>query len=95
MQIDIDLNVDPKHGLFEPSPVSVGLANELPRGSITSSNRIAAGYFADVYEGVLKGAEGTETPVAIKVLREVGMGSSRTPQERNERLNKVSILLIL
>ncbi|KAG8943148.1 hypothetical protein FRC04_003181 [Tulasnella sp. 424] len=91
MEIDIDLtsNVGPKHGLFEPSPVSVGLANELPRGSITTSKRVAAGYFADVYEGVLKGAEGSETPVAVKVLREVGMGSSRTPQERNERLNKV------
>ncbi|KAG8969206.1 hypothetical protein FRC05_001170 [Tulasnella sp. 425] len=90
MEIDIDLtsNVGPKHGLFEPSPVSVGLANELPRGSITTSKRVAAGYFADVYEGVLKGAEGSETPVAVKVLREVGMGSSRTPQERNERLNK-------
>ncbi|KIO18940.1 hypothetical protein M407DRAFT_224350, partial [Tulasnella calospora MUT 4182] len=72
----------------KPCPVSVGLANELPRESLTKKERIAIGYFADVYEGVLKGAGGIEMPVAIKVLREVGMGSSRTPQERNERLNK-------
>lgn len=88
-QIDIDLNVDSKQGLTDPCPVSVGLANELPRENLNKKERIAIGYFADVYAGVLKGAGGAEMPVAIKVLREVGMASSRTPQERNERLNKV------
>ncbi|KAG8911750.1 hypothetical protein FRC01_005542, partial [Tulasnella sp. 417] len=87
-EIDIDLSVDPKHSLTKPCPVSVGLANELPRASLTKKERIAIGYFADVYKGVLKGVGGIEMPVAIKVLREVGMGSSRTAQERNERLNK-------
>ncbi|KAG9045088.1 hypothetical protein FS837_007048 [Tulasnella sp. UAMH 9824] len=71
-------------------PLSVETPQEIPREwvSYVESDRIGAGYFANVYKGTLKTAEGETRDVAIKVLNRCDMRSSKTEEARNERLRK-------
>lgn len=69
--------------------LEVGAANQIPRKNVQTSRPLVLGYFANVYEGTMKQVDGTVVPVAIKALRQVDMRSSRSPEAKNERMNKV------
>lgn len=74
-------------------PLSVETPQVVPRECVSyvENDRIGAGYFANVYKGTLKTAEGETWDVAIKVLNRCDMRSSTTEEARNERLRKVSL----
>lgn len=93
IQAEFDLHLTGEH-VREHFTLEVGAANRIPRKSVKTSRLLVPGYFANVYEGTMKQVDGTIVPVAIKALRQVDMRSSRSPEAKNERMNKVRFWVI-
>lgn len=89
IQDEFDLHLTGEHVPNGHVTLEVGAANHIPRKNIQTTRLLVPGFFANVYEGTMKQVDGTIVPVAIKALRQVNMRSSRSPEAKHERMNKV------
>ncbi|KAG9040871.1 hypothetical protein FS837_012986 [Tulasnella sp. UAMH 9824] len=86
---EFDLHLTGEHVPNGHATLDVGAANQIPRQKIQTTRLLVPGFFANVYEGTMRQADGTIVPVAIKALRQVNMRSSRSPEAKHERMNKI------
>ncbi|KAG8900528.1 hypothetical protein FRC00_012444 [Tulasnella sp. 408] len=86
---EFDLHLTGEHVPNGHVTLEMGAANQIPRQNIKTTRLLVPGFFANVYEGTMKQVDGTIVPVAIKALRQVNMRSSRSPEAKHERMNKI------